>query len=135
MTGVWVLLGAVVLAVLAGALLRARSGKVRAARTATVPEAVRELLDETGVTLVQISTEFCADCRRARSTLERFAEENDSVRHVELDVTDRPELATALRVTSTPTTLAVDPRGAELFRFSGLPVPETLREQCARQFA
>lgn len=132
MTGLWVLLAVVALALLLGVALRARSGRLRAASTERVPEPVRALLDPAAaVTLVQVSTEFCADCRRARPMLERFAEQHPKVRHVELDVTERAELAGELGVLSTPTTLALDRAGTELFRFSGLPDTERLARRCA----
>jgi thiol-disulfide isomerase/thioredoxin len=129
-TGVLVLVGTLVLASVVGALLRARAGRVRAARTTSrtdgLPDDVRQALAPTGVTLVQLSTTFCAPCRQARALLSDLAERTAGLHHTELDLTDRPDLARALSVLRTPTTLAVDERGTELLRVGGVPRRDTL---------
>ncbi|MQA07786.1 MAG: thioredoxin [Pseudonocardiaceae bacterium] len=134
MLGLWVLLGTVAVALVAGAVLRAVNGRIRHGRSpaAELPEPVRELIDGgADVTLVQLSTTFCAPCRHARAVYGRLAERTDGVRHVELDVTSRPEVATALGVYRTPTTLAVDARGTELARITGVPKLDELHDALA----
>ena len=128
-----VLVGTVAITVAAGLMWRARQGALRGARDLPIdlPPAVRELLDPASrITLVQISTTFCASCRRTRALLTDLAGRTVGLVHVEIDVTDRPEIATRLRVMSTPTTLAINPRGnarggarggTEVLRFSGVP--------------
>ncbi|MGI5995654.1 MAG: TlpA family protein disulfide reductase [Saccharomonospora viridis] len=136
MTGLWVLVATLVAGVLTGGLLRSRQGRVRrSAEEATgppsLPGPVSDALVADAVTLVQLSTTFCAPCRHARAVLARVAETTDGVAHVELDITDRPEVAEALRVLRTPTTIAFDPTGRELLRISGVPKPATLRTALA----
>ncbi|MET9264712.1 thioredoxin family protein [Amycolatopsis sp. NPDC004079] len=132
MTGVWVLLATLVVATAAGLVLRARNGRIRAAKpaaaTRALPAPVAEALDpRSAVTLVQISTTFCTPCRHTRAILSSLAEKTDGLHHVDLDVTERPEVAQALSVLSTPTTLALDPEGRELLRVGGVPKgPELL---------
>ncbi|KAA9161122.1 thioredoxin family protein [Amycolatopsis acidicola] len=124
MIGVWVVLGVLVAGTAAGLLLRARNGRISAARKPEreLPEPVARALEPgTPVTLVQISTTFCAPCRHTRAVLEPLAERTEGLRHVELDVTDQPEVAQALGVLRTPTTLAFSPSGTELLRISGVP--------------
>ncbi|WP_116046321.1 TlpA family protein disulfide reductase [Amycolatopsis palatopharyngis] len=124
MTGVWVLLATLAAALVAGALLAARNGRVRSAKRPerALPAAVTEVIDPTaGVTLVQISTTFCAPCRHARAVLSDLAERTTGLHHVDLDVTQRPEVAEALGVLRTPTTLALSTRGTELLRVGGVP--------------
>jgi thiol-disulfide isomerase/thioredoxin len=131
MTGALVLLGTLALAVVAGLALRARDGRIRAAGTAGpgLPEDVRRVLGpEAAVTLVQLSTTFCAPCRQARVLLADLAASTDGLHHAELDLTDRPDLARALSVLRTPTTLAVDAEGAELLRVGGVPDRDRLLE-------
>jgi thiol-disulfide isomerase/thioredoxin len=127
-TGLWVLVAVLVAGVAAGVLLKARNGRVREADPSR-PKPARELpgpvaavLDPaSAVTLVQISTTFCAPCRHTRALLTSLAEETEGLRHVDLDVTDRPGVAKALGVLRTPTTIAFDQRGHELLRVGGVP--------------
>ncbi|MFC3454755.1 TlpA family protein disulfide reductase [Amycolatopsis speibonae] len=131
MTGVWVLLGVLVLGGVAGALLQARNGRIRAAKASDVtklPERVSGALAPEGVTLVQISTTFCAPCRHTRVILSALAEKTDGLTHVDLDVTETPEVAQALSVLRTPTTLALTPDGREVFRVGGVPRGQELLE-------
>jgi thiol-disulfide isomerase/thioredoxin len=123
MLGLWVVLGTLALGLVAGAVLRARNGRVRAARRPhTLPGPVADALDPvSAVTLVQISTTFCAPCRHARAVLSSLADNTDGLRHVELDVTDQPEVAQALGILRTPTTLALAADGHELLRVGGVP--------------
>jgi thiol-disulfide isomerase/thioredoxin len=128
-TGLWVLVAVLVAGVAAGLLLKARNGRVRDAKPAReLPGPVAAALDPaSAVTLVQISTTFCAPCRHAKAVLEPLAERTDGLRHVELDVTNQPEVAQSLSVLRTPTTIALTPDGRELLRVGGVPKgPELL---------
>ncbi len=124
------LLGVLALGGVAGAILRARNGRVRAAKssTSTLPERVSDALAPEGVTLLQISTTFCAPCRHTRVILSALAEKTDGLTHVDLDVTETPEVAKALAVLRTPTTLALTPDGRELLRVGGVPRGQELLE-------
>ena len=127
MTGVLVLIGTLVLASVVGLALRARSGRVRRApASATLPADVRRELAPGEVTLVQLSTTFCAPCRHARIVLSNLAERTAGLRHTEFDLTDRVDLARELSVLRTPTTLAIDERGTELLRVGGVPKADAL---------
>jgi thiol-disulfide isomerase/thioredoxin len=130
MIGVWVLLGALVVAGAVGWRLRAVNGRVRAATptpAADLPEPIRAALDPAAaVTLVQLSTTFCASCRQADKLLSALAADTPGVAHIELDVTDEPAVATKVGVMRTPTTLALTPDGTELLRVGGVPKRETL---------
>jgi thiol-disulfide isomerase/thioredoxin len=123
MAGVWVLVATLVAAAAVGALLKARNGRVRAAKPGTtLPAPVTAALDPaSAVTLVQISTTFCAPCRHAKAVLGQLADRTEGLHHVELDVTDQPEVAQSLSVLRTPTTLALTPDGRELLRVGGVP--------------
>ncbi|MGH3759781.1 TlpA family protein disulfide reductase [Actinophytocola sp.] len=127
MTGALVLIGTLVLASLAGLALRARNGRVRQAATrSSLPEDVRRELAPGAVTLVQLSTTFCTPCRQARVLLSDLAAHTEGLHHTELDLTERPDLARALSVRRTPTTLAIDGHGTELLRIGGVPRREAL---------
>ncbi|MDQ0378366.1 TlpA family protein disulfide reductase [Amycolatopsis thermophila] len=135
MTGLWVVLGTLVVAGIAGALLQARNGRVRAARrapAAELPAPVAAALDTRArVTLVQISTTFCTPCRHTRALLGPLAERTDGLTHVDLDVTNQPEVAQALGVLRTPTTIAYGADGTELLRVGGVPKAPALLEALA----
>ncbi|MEV4050802.1 thioredoxin family protein [Amycolatopsis sp. NPDC049688] len=129
MTGLWVLVATLVAAAAVGVLLRVRNGRVRDAKPARdLPGPVTDVLDPaSAVTLVQISTTFCAPCRHAKAVLAPLAERTDGLHHVELDVTNAPEIAQSLSVLRTPTTIALTPDGRELLRVGGVPKgPELL---------
>ncbi|MGW5051031.1 TlpA family protein disulfide reductase [Actinokineospora sp. NPDC004072] len=123
MTGLVVALGALAAATAAGLLIRARAGRVRAARTG--PQAPAEVLaaldPAAAITLVQFSTAFCAPCRHTRVLLADLAGRTPGLAHADIDLTDRPELARRMAVLRTPTTVAVDPAGAEVLRVHGVP--------------
>jgi thiol-disulfide isomerase/thioredoxin len=126
MTGLFVLLGALVLATAIGFLQRAVAGRVRRRRAvaapAPLPGRVADALDpDAAVTLVQLSTTFCAPCRHTRALLSAVAAGTPGLHHADLDVTDTPEVATGLGVFRTPTTLAYSADGRELLRVSGVP--------------
>ena len=61
-------------------------------------------------TLVQFSTEFCSRLPVDRPAARRVAGDYDGVRHVEIDLTHRPDLADRFHVLQTPTTLILDAR-------------------------
>ncbi len=76
---------------------------------------------------MQISTTFCAPCRHTRATLRALADSVPGLEHVDLDVTDRPEIAETLGILRTPTTIAYTADGGELLRVSGVPKLDRLR--------
>lgn len=130
MTGLWVVLGVLAAAVLVGVALRAQEGRIRGGSgkpSGELPPPVAEAL-QPGVTLVQISTTFCAPCRHARARLSALADGRDGLHHAELDVTQQPEVARALGVLRTPTTIAYSSSGVELLRVSGVPDVDALLE-------
>ncbi len=127
MTGALVLIGTLVLAGAAGLFLRSRNGRVRTAPVSSLPADVRGVLDPAAaVTLVQLSTTFCAPCRHTRVLLSDLASRTSGLHHAEIDLTERPELARELSVLRTPTTLAIDGSGRELLRVGGVPKRDSL---------
>lgn len=154
-TGLWVLLGALLLGTALGVLHKLRQGRISAAKRVTesastesasaestpatsaapgagLPPEVRDVVfggdadAADGVVLLQLSTTICAPCRQARVILADLAAHTDGVRHVEFDLTPQPAVAERLRVMRTPTTLALDPDGHELFRVHGVPRKDRL---------
>jgi thiol-disulfide isomerase/thioredoxin len=82
-------------------------------------------------TFVQFSTEMCTRCPQVRRMLSSYAAESDGLNHVEVDLTNRPDLSARYRVLQTPTTFVVDRSGAVRARFHGVPQRHALIEALA----
>ncbi|WP_156754505.1 thioredoxin family protein [Actinokineospora pegani] len=125
MTGALVVVATLLVATAIGFALRAANGRVRTAGPdagGSVPDEVRAVLDPAAaVTLVQLTSAYCAQCGQAEKVLAGAAAATGGLAHTTVDLTDRPELAARLAVLRTPTTLAVDARGVELLRIGGVP--------------
>lgn len=121
-----------VLATLVGLLLRRREGRRVAAR-AEERVRVSDIEGDFGeaATLVQFSTEFCTRCPQLARQLGGLAEHYWGLRHVEVDLTHRADLARHYRVLQTPTTLLVDKVGLVRARYLGIPDTATLTEDLA----
>ncbi|MDP3952907.1 thioredoxin family protein [Microbacterium sp.] len=115
--------GAVVaLAIVCGFVIRAQDGRRRSGghlRVRAEDLAGRPLAS--AATLVQFSTELCARCPQVRRLLGQIADEHADVAHMEIDLTNRNDLATRYHVLQTPTTFLVDGSGAVLSRWGGVP--------------
>jgi thiol-disulfide isomerase/thioredoxin len=107
-----VLVGLVALASGLGVLWRGSQGRVRIAsgHIADVELGGR-------ATLLQLSTEVCAPCRATARVLDGLS--TDDIRHVEVDIADRPDLVSRFNVLQTPTTFILDRTGAVRARIGG----------------
>jgi thiol-disulfide isomerase/thioredoxin len=72
-------------------------------------------------TLVQFSSAFCQPCRATRRLLADAAALVPGVRHLEIDVADRPDLARLLDVRGTPTVFVLRADGSVARRAAGQP--------------
>ncbi len=133
-SGVYVVLGAVVLALVAGGVLALRNGRFRgthavrgaSAATGRPPVSVLDGSPWEGqlgarATLLQFSSAFCAPCRATRRILADVAGLVPGVTHVEIDAEHHLELVRRMGVLRTPTTLVLDDAGREVSRASGAP--------------
>lgn len=120
------------LATAIGLVLRRRDGRRREGGTQRFdPQDVDSAPLGSRATLVQFSTEMCTRCPQVRRLLREYTEERDGVHHLEVDLTHRPELSQRYRVLQTPTTFLVDPDGAVLARFHGVPQRDALTHALA----
>ncbi len=133
MIGLWVLLAAVLVAVLIGLAVRRRSGSVRPV-TAGAPAELASLLAEAGFThpsgtplLLHFSAPWCGPCAGVRRVVDQIAGELPWLGHLEVDVTEHPQLSAALRVLSLPTVLVYDASLQQRFRVAGAPSVGDLR--------
>lgn len=116
------LLAVVVVTLLLGSVLRSRSGRARSGAGDADGLAPAAAFGARA-TLVQFSTPTCARCPATARQLDRIAEQHPGVAHLEIDLTERPELASRFDVTQTPTVLVVDADRAVRTRFGGPPRP------------
>jgi thiol-disulfide isomerase/thioredoxin len=131
------LLGLVGAATILGLLYRARDGKVSASQSSNVvlPEHVDAAADQpfgTTATLLQFSTEFCARCPATRILLKTAAGSRDGVRHVDIDLTNRPDLASKYNILQTPTTFLLNANGELRARIGGAPRRHELESELDR---
>lgn len=135
-------IGLPAVATVIGLVWRARTGRLRE----TAPTAARDASHETdaaaldlgpgtlgpAATLVQFSTEYCSRCPSTARQLSAVARDYDGVRHVEVDLTHRADLADRFRVLQTPTTLILDARGLPSARIGGVPRLDAVRDHLDR---
>ncbi len=115
------LLGLVALSTVAGLVWRHGQGRVVRASAITVIQPSTLGLDSftPGATLVQFSTPLCSPCKTTRTVLSAVAGDHASVSHVDIDLSERPELATLFNIAQTPTTFILDRDGALRARIGG----------------
>lgn len=113
----------VVVATAGGLLARRRQGRARTVDSAEVVDPRRVGADTLGAeaTLLQFSTEMCSRCPGVHRMLAQIADAREGVRHLDVDLTHRRDLAQHFRVLQTPTTLVLDRRGVVRTRFGGIP--------------
>ena len=113
-----------------GLVWRRRQGRVTGVKTTTDAVTVAELglaasdyppVFGAEATLLQFSTEFCARCPGTSTLLGQVAEARAGVRHVDVDLTHRADLARRFNVLQTPTTLVLDRAGRVHARVGGVP--------------
>lgn len=127
-----VIAGLVAAATAIGLVWRARQGRVRPLDDGTAVS-VKDIPGirrfGSGATLLQFSTEICSPCKATHALLDRLATELPAVTHVDVDVSNRPDLAALFRIMQTPTTLILDRRGIVRARIGGTPRIDSLRAE------
>jgi thiol-disulfide isomerase/thioredoxin len=83
-------------------------------------------------TLLQFSTETCHRCPAVHRTLAEMARDSDDIVHLDVDVTDRPDIARRFQISQTPTTLVLDGRGVVRTRFGGVPRRDVVQLEILR---
>ncbi|MEN0136063.1 MAG: thioredoxin family protein [Rhodococcus sp. (in: high G+C Gram-positive bacteria)] len=141
MTGITLLLIALVAALAFGLVWQRRQGKVRTTgdATAAVTGERRRLLEAAGVgpghprqaTVLHFSADWCGPCAAVRRVVGQvvadLAGEPEPPLEVEVDIDEYPALAKELGVLSLPTTFILDADLQQRFRVSGVPTAGDLR--------
>lgn len=128
------LLALLVVAAGVGFAVRQRQGRARHDVSHEVVDPHRLGADGLGeeATILQFSTELCSRCPGVHRTLAAVAESRPGVRHLDVDLTHRPDIAKHFHVLQTPTTLILDRRGAIQTRFGGVPSREVIELEIDR---
>lgn len=125
MTGLFILVGALVLAVVSALVLKFKNGRF----AAKPPGPAVEVLTAADIgaplgeraTLVQFSSAFCSPCRATRTLLTDVVRTAEGVVTVEIDAESHLDLVRTMNIMRTPTVLVLDSAGAVTTRASGLP--------------
>lgn len=75
-------------------------------------------------TFVQFSTPMCAKCPGTARLLREVAGRHPHVTHIQIDASERLDLARELSIMRTPTTLVLDSDGLVVARMDGAPTPD-----------
>lgn len=81
------------------------------------------------ITFLQFSSEFCSQCVQTARALAQLEQQSDDVLHLEVDITNRLDLASKYNILQTPTTLVLDRRGVVKSRIGGAPKAATLEAE------
>ncbi len=128
----------VVLSVFAGLIWKARTGRANLVKSGelvdlnkleALKDGVRVSKYGRKVTFVQFSTEVCSQCRQTARLLGEVEAKHKDVLHVEVDVTNRLDLAAHFKVLQTPTTLVLDSSGRVKSRIGGAPKPNVIAHE------
>ncbi|ORW36618.1 thioredoxin [Mycobacterium paraense] len=123
------IVGAVVVATVAGWLLTRRSGRVREIHSDPGGgiDAGELALSRSGPTIVHFSAPWCGPCDRVRRVVDQVCQDLAEVAHLEIDLDANPVTARRFSVLSLPTTLIFDVEGRQRYRASGVPKAADLR--------
>lgn len=122
--------GLVLLSTVIGLALKSAEGRIKKSDGLTRIDP-QELGDDihfgSTATLLQFSSEFCTKCPGTRKYLSEEARLHPGVRHVDVDITNRPELSQKYNILQTPTTFILDDSGALAARIGGSPRPDAVK--------
>ena len=126
MTGVWIVLAALTVALVFGGYRALTDGRARAVGASTSGDDTPRLdAAQLGAplgsraTFVQFSSSVCAPCRATHTLLAELTGERPSVAHIDLDAERRLDLVAQFGITRTPTVLLLDGSGAVRHRIVG----------------
>lgn len=132
------ILGLVALATAAGLIWRARTGLVKTLTNGEVIDLAEIGATKNGkpvtefghkVTFLQFSSEFCTACRQTSKLYSELEQVHPEILHIEVDITNRIDLANKFNILQTPTTLVLDSRGRVTSRIGGAVKQQTIEDE------
>ncbi len=80
-------------------------------------------------TVVLFSTEYCGQCPAVRRSLAKLEYRKGGLLFIEVDITNRINLAAHFNISQTPTVFILNPAGEIRFRIGGTPKPTTIETE------
>ena len=81
------------------------------------------------VTFLQFSSEMCSQCVQTARLFRDLEAHSDDILHIEVDITNRLDLAKKFHILQTPTTLVLDHTGRVTSRIGGAAKAETIQDE------
>ena len=81
------------------------------------------------MTFLQFSTEFCSQCVQTARVYKELEEHSEGILHIEVDITNRLDLAKEFNILQTPTTLVLDAGGRVTSRIGGATKAKTIKDE------
>ena len=128
----------VALVLVAGTWWKARTGRAKLVRSGELVDLSKLKAYKGGkpvqsfgknATLLQFSTEVCSICVATARLFRDLEKATPGLRHIEVDITDRMDLAAHFGIMQTPTTLILDHKGMVKARIGGAPRPNVINEE------
>lgn len=121
------LVGSATLVGLAYRLLHGRGHRVKSRKKIDLvrlsPSRKNQASTELGekATLLQFSTSYCGQCPGVSRQLTAMDDSSAELRHLEVDITDRLDVAAHFGINQTPTVFLLNPKGELVYRVGGVP--------------
>lgn len=134
-------IGLVLITVLVGLGLKLANGRSQAVDSSEVIDLKRIGATKNGfpiselgkkATLLQFSTQYCGQCPGVARSLAQLEYRDGGLSHVEVDITERLDLAAHFSISQTPTIFILDSQGRVRSKISGVPKPGTIQQELER---
>lgn len=141
MDSLYLVLGLLAVASFAGLVFRATRGRGRELSGAELVDLERLPTEKNGVptkvlgrraTLIQFSTKYCGQCPGVRRQLAQLEYRHGGVSFLEVDVTDRMDIAAHFKISQTPTVLVLNSNSQIVYRVGGVPHMNEITEELAK---
>ena len=134
-----VIIGLLVLTALAaGFWWKARTGRAKLVRSGELVDLGKLKAIKSGkpvtsfgksATLLQFSTEVCSICVATARLFKELEKKTPGLKHIEVDISNRLDLAAHFNIMQTPTTLILDKHGMVKARIGGAPRQNVIAEE------
>ena len=120
----------VITALVAGTWWKLRTGRAKLVKSGKLVDLNKLQADKLGqivtsfgatATLLQFSTEVCSICIATSRLYKELENKLPGLKHIEVDITHRMDLAANFSIMQTPTTLILDKHGMVRARIGGAP--------------